>query len=281
MRYILFLFLILTHIFADIQLYFINEKGQKLNRIGYPGKTSILKIDKNLKNPKIIFNNKTYPVIKIKNRLISLISVNYKTKPKDYKLWIKGTNFKKSLFFRIKKPNYKKERLKVNPKKVHLSKKDLKRVEKEYKEAMKIYSKFTPKKLWKGKFIYPISSKITSAFGTARIFNNSLKSYHSGTDFRAKMNTPIKASNDGIVVLAKKRFFAGNSIIIDHGLGIYTCYYHLNRFKIKKNEKVKKGEIIALSGKTGRVTAPHLHFSIRINKIQVDPIQAIKVLNSL
>ena len=281
MRFILIFLVLAFSLQAKTELYFINKKGEKLKRIGYPGKTTVLKIDKNIKNPKVFFNKKEYPVIKIKNHLLSLIAVNYKTPLGDYKVLIKGDNFKKTLFFRIKDAHYKKERLKVDPKKVHLSKRDLKRVKKEYLEAMKIYSAFTPKKLWRGDFIYPIKSKITSSFGNARIFNSSLKSYHSGTDFRAKMNTKIKASNSGKVVLAKNRFFAGNSIIIDHGLGIYTCYYHLNRFKVRKNQYVKKGEIIALSGKSGRVTAPHLHFSIRINGVQVDPLQAIKTLNSL
>ena len=284
MKIVFYLLLFISFLTASdfkAELFMIDKNGKKLNRIGYPAKTSVLILKNIQKEPKIIFNKKTYPAIKTKDGYISLISVNYRQKPGDYQVIIKEGEKTKTMFFRIKKPNYKKEFLKVDPKKVHLSKKDQKRVQKEYKEAIKIYSHFTPKKLWKGRFIYPINSKITSTFGNARVFNKSLKSYHSGVDFRAKVGTKIKASNNAKVVLAKNRFFAGNSVILDHGLGIYSCYYHLSKFKVKKNQKVKKGQIVGLSRKSGRVTAPHLHFSMRVNGVQVDPLQAIKTLNSI
>ena len=164
---------------------------------------------------------------------------------------------------------------KVNP----TSKAVKKRTAQEYAEAMKIYGHATAKNYVSSAYIVPLQSKITSAFGKARVYNDTLKGYHSGTDFRAKMGTPIIASNDGKVVLAKKRFYAGNSIIIDHGEGIYTCYYHLSKFKVKVGEMVKKGQVIGLSGATGRITGPHLHFSARVGGVQVDPLQLIKLLN--
>jgi murein DD-endopeptidase MepM/ murein hydrolase activator NlpD len=126
----------------------------------------------------------------------------------------------------------------------------------------------------------PMKSKITSDFGNARIYNGKTKSYHSGTDFRAKIGTPIIASNDGKIVLAKRRFYAGGSIIIDHGHGIYSCYYHMSRFDVKEGEMVKKNQVIGLSGDTGRVTGPHLHFSIRVGGLQVDPLQFIELVNN-
>ena len=125
----------------------------------------------------------------------------------------------------------------------------------------------------------PLHSKITSAFGNRRVFNNILKSYHSGTDFRAKKGTPIIASNSGRVVLAKNRFFAGNSIIIDHGQGIYSGYYHLSRFAVKKGDFVQKGEVIGYAGATGRVTGPHLHFTFHVNGNCVDPLHFVKLAN--
>jgi murein DD-endopeptidase MepM/ murein hydrolase activator NlpD len=155
------------------------------------------------------------------------------------------------------------------------------RIKREYKEAMKIYSTFTTKKLFKHSFSLPLNSKITSDFGTKRIFNNKVKSYHTGIDFKAKMNTKIPAINDGKVVLAKNRYFAGNSVIISHGRGIYSCYYHLNKIKVKKNEFVKKGQIIGLSGMSGRVTGPHLHFTTWLNGVIVNPKVLIELLNQI
>ena len=148
-------------------------------------------------------------------------------------------------------------------------------------EAMKIYNSSSPKIYWNEDFIYPINSKITSAFGTKRVYNNELKSYHGGTDFQAKDNTPIVASNSGIVRISANRFYAGNSIVIDHGQGVYSCYFHLNTMNFKVGDFVNKGEVIGLSGSTGRITGPHLHFTFRINGLQVDPLQAIEILNSL
>ena len=145
---------------------------------------------------------------------------------------------------------------------------------------MKIYNTVTETSYIDKKFILPLESNITSAFGTARIYNNSLKGYHSGTDFRAKMGTPIKAANDGKVVLVAKRFYSGGTVLLDHGEGIYTCYFHMSKFNVKKGDRVKRGEILGLSGKSGRVTGPHLHFSARVNAVQVDPLQLISLLNN-
>ena len=144
---------------------------------------------------------------------------------------------------------------------------------------MKIYSTITSKNYVKSEYIVPMDSKITSSFGKARIYNSTLNGYHSGTDFRAKIGTPIIASNEGKVVLAYDRFYSGKSIIIDHGQGIYTCYYHLSEFKVKEGDMVSKAQVIGLSGDTGRITGPHLHFSARVGGLQVDPLQLITLLN--
>ena len=144
---------------------------------------------------------------------------------------------------------------------------------------MKIYRSVSDKSYIKSKFIMPMQSKITSSFGKARIYNDTLNGYHSGTDFRAKMGTPIVASNDGVVALVKKKFYSGGTVIIDHGEGIYTCYFHMSKFSVKKGQKVKKAQEIGLSGQSGRVTGPHLHFSARVSGVQVDPLQLISLLN--
>lgn len=146
---------------------------------------------------------------------------------------------------------------------------------------MKVYNSKSEKLYWSEDFIYPMKSKITSSFGTKRVYNGELKSFHSGTDFKAANNTPIIASNSGIVSISQDRFYSGNSIVIDHGHGVYSCYFHLNKMNFKVGDFVKKGEVIGLSGDTGRVTGPHLHYAFRINGTQVNPLQAIEILNNL
>ncbi len=106
-----------------------------------------------------------------------------------------------------------------------------------------------------------------------------LKSYHGGTDFRAAVGVPVIAANDGKVVLVQDRFYSGQSVIIDHGHGVYTCYFHMSKFHVQELQDVKKGEVIGLSGSSGRVSGPHLHFGVRIGGEQVDPLHFIALAN--
>ncbi|TQR58137.1 M23 family metallopeptidase [Campylobacter troglodytis] len=176
---------------------------------------------------------------------------------------------------------YPKEFLKVDQSKITPPKEVLARIEKELSEANAVYATYTDESLFDGKFILPINSAITSKFGTARLFNQTLASYHSGVDFRALVGTPIVAANDGIVRIAKDRYYAGGSIVIDHGHKIFSQYYHLSELKVKVGQKVKKGEVIALSGDSGRVTGAHLHFGIFAGGTQVDPLDFIEKFNAL
>jgi len=220
-----------------------------------------------------------------KKLLYALIPVDFHAKAKrqmvNVSYFYQNKRMNTGFYFNIIQGNYPKEYLKVKKSKVNLSLKSQQRASTEYIKAIRLYKSYNPKEYWKSRFIYPVNSKITSKFGTKRMFNGKLKSYHGGVDFRAKIGTPVKASNNGVVKLVKKRFYAGKSIIIDHGKGIYSSYYHLSKFKVKQGDFVKKGQIIGLSGATGRITGPHLHFGIRVYGVNVDPIQFIKTINSL
>ncbi len=215
-----------------------------------------------------------------KDKKILLIPISYYQKS-DMHLSYKEGNKDKSIKIEVLQKAYKKEFLKVDSSKVKPPKSELKRISKEFKEATKIYSTFTKKRYWTKPFENPLDATITSAYGNARVFNGELKSFHTGTDFRAKMGTPIKAANDGVVVLSKKRYYAGGSVIIDHGEGLYTCYYHLSSMPLKVGTRVKRGEVIALSGKSGRVTGPHLHFTVMLDGLSVDSQEILSRINSL
>ncbi len=215
----------------------------------------------------------------------ALLPVAYGTRPHRARVtavsYLEGHKHYASAWVRIVSGRYPKERLRVDPSKTRLSMHDRKRVEREYREAMRIYRTETPEPLFHERFVLPLHSRITSPFGTARLFNKTLKSYHSGCDFRAKRGTPIKAAAAGRVVLVRNRFFAGNSVVIDHGEGIYTGYYHLSRFAVRSGERIERGEVLGYAGSTGRVTGPHLHFSARVHGVQVDPVQLVRLLSRL
>lgn len=157
------------------------------------------------------------------------------------------------------------EELKVDHKKVNLNKKDLARVVREQKILNKVYSNQSSSKSVKDVFKLPLNSKITSDYGKRRLFNNQRKGQHLGIDFRANVGKPVSVANNGQVVLAKDLFYTGNTVIVYHGLGIFTVYGHLSKINVKENEKIKKGQILGLAGMTGRVTGPHLHWGVKVN----------------
>jgi len=219
-----------------------------------------------------------------KKKSFTLVPFDYyeKAQNKTLKILYRENAALKSEEFLVKVVDgkYAKEEIRVSSEKVNPQSKAVQeRISREYSEAMKIYGHITPKSFLNSPFIMPIESKITSAFGKARTYNGSLKGYHSGTDFRAAVGTPIVAANDGVVALIDDRFYSGGTVLLDHGLGIYTCYFHMSKYHVKKGEFVKKGDSLGLSGQSGRVTGPHLHFAARINGVQVDPLGLIELIN--
>jgi murein DD-endopeptidase MepM/ murein hydrolase activator NlpD len=128
-----------------------------------------------------------------------------------------------------------------------------------------------PNPLWSGSFAPPADAETSGVFGTARIYNGRKKSQHKGLDFRVTTGTPVHATNAGTVILARPLYFEGNCVMLDHGEGLLTIYMHLSEFKVKEGEKVAAGHLIALSGGTGRSTAPHLHFAVRWHGEYLDP----------
>jgi murein DD-endopeptidase MepM/ murein hydrolase activator NlpD len=175
---------------------------------------------------------------------------------------------------------YKSETLNhLNPEKVNKqTKKDLIRIQAEQKILDEIYARVTPEKYWKGPFSLPLESQITSPFGTKRVYNGEMKSFHKGLDFRATVGTPIHAASAGEVVLAQNLFFSGNTVILDHGYGLFTFYFHMSKLGVKKGSHVKQGEVLGLSGATGRVTGPHLHWQAAIHHEKFNPLWTTTVL---
>jgi murein DD-endopeptidase MepM/ murein hydrolase activator NlpD len=177
--------------------------------------------------------------------------------------------------------SYPTETLSVDPSLVTPPPEALERIERERTQAKAIYEHFTPVRYWNKPFIQPLDTNITSEYGSARTYNGILKSYHGGVDFRARTPIPVPATNDGIVVLAEDRYYSGGTIIIDHGEGIYSCYFHLSQYDVKLGDYVHQGQNIALTGASGRITGPHLHFGFMVHGIQSDPLDLIGKINAL
>jgi murein DD-endopeptidase MepM/ murein hydrolase activator NlpD len=135
-----------------------------------------------------------------------------------------------------------------------------------------LYDTVTPERLWRGPFTQPVSSrKPGSGFGSRRIINGQPRMPHSGIDYSADRGTPVVASNRGRVALLGEFFFAGRLVALDHGLGLYTLYFHLDGVSVSEGEIVDRGQTIGTVGTTGRSTGPHLHFAAQLGRSRIDP----------
>ena len=176
-----------------------------------------------------------------------------------------------SVAIEIRRHVYASQYLKLPENFVELTPAELKRAVKEEKELDGIFANDTTNPLWKGDFVLPVHGIITTPFGVRRFLNGEPRAPHTGIDIAGKPGTPVAATNDGIVCFEGNLFFGGNSILINHGQGIYSMYFHLGKYAVKNGTYVKKGQTIAYIGETGRVTGPSLHFGVRIADSKVDP----------
>jgi hypothetical protein len=258
------------------------------------GSTVLLRIESSavsasLMNLRAKFHKHTIPVFKHPlrpdNAYFGLIAIPIQAKlgPGMVTIEWEDTNGaqKQTIPIRIIAGNYRTDKLSVDPKKVDLNKKNLARVKREKKEIRRIYASGSLDNLWQGRFQLPIKSAITSAFGNKRMFNGQLRSFHNGVDFRAPVGKPVYAANGGVVKLATRLFFSGNIIIVDHGTGIFSNYAHLSRIDVEPGQHIEKGQPMGLSGATGRVNGPHLHWGIKVNGIYIDPLQFVDVIAAI
>ncbi|MBI5496416.1 MAG: M23 family metallopeptidase [Deltaproteobacteria bacterium] len=132
-----------------------------------------------------------------------------------------------------------------------------------------------PVRRWRGSFVAPVEKAVTAPYGTFRTINGRTQSRHLGVDYRGKRGDPVRASNDGRVLLARACFFSGNTVVLDHGGGVHTLYFHLARFMVKAGQVVKKGQVLGAVGDTGRVTGPHLHWGVKVANTNVDPLRLL------
>jgi murein DD-endopeptidase MepM/ murein hydrolase activator NlpD len=173
--------------------------------------------------------------------------------------------------------HYRTTSLTVAPKFVEPGLDDLPRIKAEAELKEKIFSASASEPLWSGSFAAPVHAAPTDSFGTRRVFNGKLDSVHKGMDFRAQIGTIVRAGNSGVVVLARPLYYEGNCVVIDHGLGLYTISMHLSRINVHEEQRVLKGQRIGLSGATGRVTGPHLHWAVRWEGTYLDPAKLLRM----
>lgn len=177
----------------------------------------------------------------------------------------------------IEAAHYKTGALTVEPKFVSPGPEELKQIAEDKQLKEKVFAASSAEPLWSANFRAPVVAEPTDSFGTRRTFNGKLASIHKGMDFRAPAGTPVKAGNSGLVVLARPLYYEGGCVVIDHGLGLYTISMHLSRINVKEGQKVATGDPLGLSGATGRVTGPHLHWAVRWQGAYLDPAKLLQL----
>ena len=149
------------------------------------------------------------------------------------------------------------------------------RLTSEAREIEQLWMQSEPRRLWDLGFVRPVPGRANGAFGSRSIFNGQPRQPHGGADFLSPAGTPILAPNSGRIVLARDLYFTGNTVVIDHGLGVFSLLAHLSVMDVHQGELVTRGQTIGQVGATGRVTGPHLHWGVRMNGARVDPLSLL------
>jgi murein DD-endopeptidase MepM/ murein hydrolase activator NlpD len=211
----------------------------------------------------------------------ALLGVDLEQSAGDYKLTVTGKSSSGAAIsceapITVRTGKFPTERLKVAPNFVEPNPEQAAKAAEDQKKLRAIYATATPEKLWTGPFRIPlIGVKTGGNFGKRRVLNGKSNSPHSGVDLPSPTGTPVHATQSGRVVLAEELYFAGNTVVIDHGLGIYTLYGHFSEIDAKVGDEVKAGDVIGKVGATGRVTGPHLHWGLEIDHARVNAMEIV------
>jgi murein DD-endopeptidase MepM/ murein hydrolase activator NlpD len=180
----------------------------------------------------------------------------------------------------VEKADFKTQSLTLPDSQVDLDADTLRRVESEQQAMLAAMQPVTPR-LWEGPFVVPAEGKLQQTFGRRRVINGQPRNPHTGEDISAPQGAPVAAINYGTVRLVADQFFSGKSVVIDHGLGLYSMYFHLSDVAVRSGDRVEKAQVIGAVGATGRASGPHLHWGVRLNGARVDPLSLNTALKTI
>jgi murein DD-endopeptidase MepM/ murein hydrolase activator NlpD len=222
--------------------------------------------------PTVIFNTHRVAVVRKDEQWLAVVGIPLAEKPGELKLKVSAPTGTTEVPFRITDKSYRTQKLTIkNQRQVDPNPDDLKRISQETKRSDAALSKFTATAAPALQLISPVEGVRSDSYGSRRVFNGQPRSPHSGMDIAAAKGTPIRSPAAGTVIEAGDFFFNGNTLYIDHGDGLVTMYCHLETIKVKVGDRLTAGELVGTVGATGRVTGPHLHWGVALNRAMVDP----------
>ncbi len=222
--------------------------------------------------PVVTFQDRRVLVVRQPAGWLAIVGIPLDTEPGSHTIAVQqpGSN-PRDVEFKVVPKAYRTQALKVAPGQVNLSPEDEARVAREQEKMRAVFESFSPDPPATLRMNSPVSGPRSSSFGLRRVFNGESRNPHSGMDIAAPTGTPIKAPLAGRVVDTGNYFFNGGNVILDHGQGVLTMYCHLSKIGVEVGQELKKGDVLGLVGATGRVTGPHLHWSVKLNVATVDP----------
>jgi murein DD-endopeptidase MepM/ murein hydrolase activator NlpD len=207
-----------------------------------------------------------------------LIGVDLDVRPGSYRVTIVAGTESATETLSVVPRQFPTRKLTVDPAFVTPPPEVIPRIEAESRQLAAIWESSPRTRLWDAPFVRPVADPANSAFGTRSVFNGQARSPHGGADFLSGAGTPIKAPGGGRIALAGSLYYTGGTVVIDHGLGLFSLLAHMSEIDVKTGDVVKAGDVIGKVGATGRVTGPHLHWAVRANGARVDPLSVLLVL---
>lgn len=243
-----------------------------------PGGIAVIDLEGYKQAPSVMFNDQSVLVTRNNgtNDWQAWVGIPLKQALGQASISVNG----KPLTFTVNEFNYPEQRLTVKKKHVNPNNNQMERVRAEFKKMNKVYKSHTAlSDLQNHSFegmIWPLRGPQSSAFGLRRFFNDQERNPHSGVDIAAPTGTPITAPATGKVVLTGDFYFNGKSVFIDHGQGLISMLCHMSEISVSEGDIIQAGDQIGLVGATGRVTGPHLHWTVSLNNARVKPNLLLK-----
>ena len=241
-----------------------------------PGGIAVIPVP--LSTSTVLFENRQVMLLSSQKGKYAVVGISLKTRPGDYPLELthktaSDTDEHQSMLsFQVGAKEYRVQRLTIeNKRKVNPYKEDMDRIIRERNEMNKAFKSFENLAQPAVDFVLPAEGPISSPFGLKRILNDQPRNPHSGLDIAAPTGTPIHAPAAGRVTAVGDYFFNGNTVLLDHGQGLISMYCHMSETTVAVGDTLSPGDLIGKVGKTGRVTGPHLHWSVSLNNARVDP----------
>ena len=227
------------------------------------------------------FGRDVKPFRRSPNEWQALVGIDLETKPGRHAISIVlGPLDQDRLTHRltIAPKTFRTRRLTVDPVFVNPPADTVARITADAERLRRVWDSSAEAPFWSGPFVRPVLDPANSVFGSRSVYNGEARSPHSGADFSSAAGTPVKSPNAGLVALAADLYFTGNTVVIDHGAGLFSLFAHLRSMSVRESEMVATGAIVGEVGATGRVTGPHLHWTVRANDARVDPLSLLAVL---